>query len=63
MDPGDTAEAPKRHMNLYPAVRARLRLHDVGGPRTAVVVAHDEGRIDTLVRRGVLREGLNLARP
>jgi len=46
------------------AIGNQLRwLHDVAGPRTAVVVAHDAGRIDTLVARGVLRAGLDVARP
>jgi glyoxylase-like metal-dependent hydrolase (beta-lactamase superfamily II) len=46
------------------AIAAELRwLHDVAGPRTAVVVAHDAAQIDSLVRQGVLRSGLDLARP
>lgn len=46
------------------AIAAELRwLHDVAGPRTAVVVAHDAAQIDSLVRRGVLQAGLDLARP
>ena len=46
------------------AIAAQLRwLHDVNGPRTAVVVAHDAARIDSLVGRGVLRAGLDLDRP
>ncbi|HKH93281.1 MAG TPA: MBL fold metallo-hydrolase [Gemmatimonadaceae bacterium] len=46
------------------AIAEQLRwLHDIAAPRTAVVVAHDAARIDTLVRRGVLRDGLDLSRP
>jgi len=46
------------------AIAVELRwLHDVAGPRTAVVLAHDAAQIDSLVRRGVLRSGLDLARP
>jgi len=46
------------------AIAEQLRwLHDIAAPRTVVVVAHDAARIDTLVRRGVLRDGLDLSRP
>ena len=46
------------------AIAEQLRwLHDVAAPRTVVVVAHDAARIETLVRRGVLRDGLDLSRP
>ena len=46
------------------AVAAQLQwLREAGGPRTAVVVAHDAARIDSLVARGVLRAGLDLGLP